>query len=67
MSAIVIDQRLVGIPRPFSKQPAEADERLVQKGLTPRRRLMKLGIGVLIVALLLAVVWVKPVLSRLVT
>jgi len=66
MNAIVIDQRLGGMPRPFSKQPAEVDDRLVQKGLTPRRRLVKLGIGVLIVTLLLVVVWVRPVLSRLV-
>jgi hypothetical protein len=66
MSITIIDQRLMGIPRPFSKQPVETDDRFVQKGLKPSRRFLKLGIGALIVVLLLTVVWVKPVISNLV-
>jgi len=66
MSAMVIDQRLWGIPRPLGEQFVEVDDRIVQKGIKVRCRLLRLGIGLLAVALLLTVVWVEPVISHLV-
>jgi hypothetical protein len=64
MSTMVIDQRLFGIPRPLGERSVEVDDRIVQKGLKIRRRLLKFGIGLLVVVLLLTVVWVEPVISH---
>lgn len=66
MSTMVIDRRLWGIPRPLGERSVEVDDRIVQKGLRIRRRWLKFGIGLLVVVLLLTVVWVEPVISRLV-
>jgi hypothetical protein len=65
MSTIVIDQHLFGIPRPFGEQSVNMDDLVVQKRLKIRRRLLKFGIGLLVVVLLLTVVWVEPTISNL--
>ena len=60
MSVSTIGQRLLGVPHLSSQRSLGEDDRARRKRLP--RRLLRLGIALLIIVLLLGVMWVKPVI-----
>jgi hypothetical protein len=59
MSVSAIGQRLLGIPPLSSQRSLGEDDRARRKRIS--RRLLRLGIALLIIVLLLGVMWVEPV------
>jgi hypothetical protein len=60
MSVSAIGQRLLGVPHLSSQRFLGEDDRARRRRIS--RRLLRLGIALLIIVLLLGVMWVEPVI-----
>jgi hypothetical protein len=60
MSVSAIGQRLLGVPHLSSQRSLGEDDRARRRRIS--RRLLRLGIALLIIVLLLGVMWVEPVI-----